>query len=1209
MCKSIGDLFSAHTMADPPGLLQALLTGSSTIPHAFSASDSPRLQQAHLTGSSKILHTFSAPNSPGLQQADQMGSSTIPHAFSPPNSPGLQQGHQTGSSTIPHAASTPISAGLRQAHLRGSSIIPHAFNASNSPGLRQAHLTGSSIIPHAFNAPNSPGLRQAHLTGSSIIPHAFNAPNSPGLQQTHLTGSSTIPHAFSAPNSPGLLQVPLAGLSTTPYSISAPFWSSEITSGVPQAARTSVSEPSQSGFHGSQAFLQPPRFSLQYAQTETLGLGTTDPSESSFRDSQTILHPPQPSQQCPQTQPVSHLLQPPTETVGLGTTDPSESSFRDSQTILYPPQPSQQCPHMQPVSHLLHPPHPSFPELQDIPTHLHPFHNIFGGCTDNFDQFKRNQKRHRLAFKPQKHRLSLSRYINHKAQKHFRRTSDCNKDKFIPTNDHNSKLQLDKTNVGLDHRYAMHYSEDKTYVECTYCGEVMDMDDLKHHMVRRHQQKTSKCCICRKEYFFASSLWQHLASHGIKVNSATEPKKEWTVVRQSKKRVCPVPEDIPKKRGFRRSKKRVRPIPKFHPTRRMCLEPKDTFKCTYCKELILPSQLREHLSAKHDLELVETSVCFVCNEEFTTTDEVIEHIKTHRSYLFKSCSSKQNTTTDAMQPQSSHAGTGVHQGDQEKKECFSLNENTTQIPPSQRESRGHPMENKAEDNLKCFICEVQFNSVDKFMVHLASHTAYKVNSVTEGHWYLFMKRDVIPLTQNEANLHSHQVLSNVSDASVEPNSFPDMNDTLAEKLFQNKVSSSTCDMNSNASTNRKKQEYVCQICLKVFRYTKVYMEHMANAHKDANKPESDRNKCSVCLQVLPNSTSLRQHYLSHHPGIYYTCNACHTICDGLDELTAHVQKHHSESAQNTAKYACQHCNETFSKFLQLSAHRQAKHPETLYKCTQCDKAFVRESLLERHMAKGRHDTSQACKICGEIFPSYHHLNTHTANVHTKKMYKCQLCEKSFAVRSVYNTHLDSHRPKMKTRKPNSSKNKCRACGERFRDTEELRQHRITNHIRNKMCEICGKEMRAESYGVHMKRHRQQLDHQCQLCGRKFLTNSQLNSHLNTHADVGSRTLYKCMICGKEFLRKQGLQQHLMRHDGITDTKVDPRKRCTYCGKQLSTVSALKDHVRIHTGEKPHKCSICGKGFAKKCNVKDHERVHMGTQKKRQHKKDVIPEDE
>lgn len=55
----------------------------------------------------------------------------------------------------------------------------------------------------------------------------------------------------------------------------------------------------------------------------------------------------------------------------------------------------------------------------------------------------------------------------------------------------------------------------------------------------------------------------------------------------------------------------------------------------------------------------------------------------------------------------------------------------------------------------------------------------------------------------------------------------------------------------------------------------------------------------------------------------------------------------------------------------------------------------------------------------------------------------------------------------------------------------------------------------------------------------------------------------------------------------------PSYECSYCGKQWPCQSQLRRHVKIHTGERPHKCPDCGKSFSNSSNLSQHKRVHTG----------------
>lgn len=80
--------------------------------------------------------------------------------------------------------------------------------------------------------------------------------------------------------------------------------------------------------------------------------------------------------------------------------------------------------------------------------------------------------------------------------------------------------------------------------------------------------------------------------------------------------------------------------------------------------------------------------------------------------------------------------------------------------------------------------------------------------------------------------------------------------------------------------------------------------------------------------------------------------------------------------------------------------------------------------------------------------------------------------------------------------------------------------------------------------------------------------------------------HKCNQCGKQFRVSQGLVRHLKEtHQGIKNFA------CDLCCRMFATRRNVEEHRRIHTNERPYVCDLCGKSFKQKASLFVHNRSH------------------
>ncbi|XP_031332750.1 gastrula zinc finger protein XlCGF52.1-like isoform X2 [Photinus pyralis] len=259
-----------------------------------------------------------------------------------------------------------------------------------------------------------------------------------------------------------------------------------------------------------------------------------------------------------------------------------------------------------------------------------------------------------------------------------------------------------------------------------------------------------------------------------------------------------------------------------------------------------------------------------------------------------------------------------------------------------------------------------------------------------------------------------------------------------------------------------------------------------------------------------------------------------------------------------------------SEFIEFSIKEDLITTENVYQCHICFIEFDNCFQYLDHQITHNGEPVFQCDKCSDVYATREQLVEHDKNHRTP----CPHCGK-LILKSSMNLHLVKH----------SDRFRCTQCGGRFNSNAALAQHTITVHtdIKDHICEVCGKRFSSQTaMRVHMKSHSDERLYPCKLCDYAGRTASAIYVHMSTHAN----DMCVCEVCSKTFKSNRNLNDHLRR----VHTK-EKKHTCSYCDKKFVDRYMLSVHIRCHTGVRPYQCNFCKKSFIRSDGLKEHIAIH------------------
>ena len=143
------------------------------------------------------------------------------------------------------------------------------------------------------------------------------------------------------------------------------------------------------------------------------------------------------------------------------------------------------------------------------------------------------------------------------------------------------------------------------------------------------------------------------------------------------------------------------------------------------------------------------------------------------------------------------------------------------------------------------------------------------------------------------------------------------------------------------------------------------------------------------------------------------------------------------------------------------------------------------------------------------------------------------------------------------------------------------------------CKLCQKTFSGkDKVKKHLMRvHKMGAKFNCEVCGRAFVYERDMEKHVKLHGDDKP---FVCDLCGADFKTKVYLYKHTIYAHGTKEENEKLKKYiCSICSKKWRSAGELKEHEKAHSNKRDILCTQCHKGFNFKSVLRNHMKIHHG----------------
>ncbi|CAG2164161.1 unnamed protein product [Oppiella nova] len=359
--------------------------------------------------------------------------------------------------------------------------------------------------------------------------------------------------------------------------------------------------------------------------------------------------------------------------------------------------------------------------------------------------------------------------------------------------------------------------------------------------------------------------------------------------------------------------------------------------------------------------------------------------------------------------------------------------------------------------------------------------------------------------------------------------------------------------------NKKTNTYMCSKCFKGFATLSACRQHMVSLHK--------LKVDSVTLETIESDQNISP----------------------IKDKTKNLQKEVlSETHDNSL-------NKKASKLRHILPNGKIEVQQQSVSTGRKTKPVI---VSKSHHNYYNHNNQNSANATANVLNSHNNHNNHmnVKRLAWKKKVKRELgtyiCEfKGCSVRFRALENLQKHH---RCHSDSGSGFVCSNCSKNSEQWPSMAGHLWRSHgidLELHACEHCSYRTYSLSIleNIHKRIHSNEKNFLCDTCGKGFKNCKQLINHKVKHV-VKTPVLktHECHICLRTFNDARTKKVHLNNVHHKTRPYI-----CNHCNHSAASRSALRTHMRQHTGEKPFKCDKCNYTTSDHNSLRRHKMRHSG----------------